>query len=42
MLAVMTFNVGFLLSVIVGVLVGELCFGRFTNGTGWEEGGCHD
>ncbi|KAJ4352241.1 uncharacterized protein N0V89_007588 [Didymosphaeria variabile] len=42
MLAVMTFNLGFLLVVIFGIVVGELVLGRFISGTGWEEGGCHD
>jgi hypothetical protein len=42
MLAVMTFNLGFLLVVILGIVAGELVLGRFISGTGWEEGGCHD
>ncbi|KAF1966703.1 hypothetical protein BU23DRAFT_543953 [Bimuria novae-zelandiae CBS 107.79] len=42
MLAVMTFNLGFLLVVILGIIIGELLLGRFISGTGWEEGGCHD
>ncbi|KAL5396333.1 hypothetical protein PMIN04_005016 [Paraphaeosphaeria minitans] len=42
MLAVMTFNLGFLLVVILGIVVGELILGRYISGTGWEEGGCHD
>ena len=42
MLAVMTFNLGFLLVVILGIVVGELVLGRYISGTGWEEGGCHD
>jgi hypothetical protein len=42
MLAVMTFNVGFLLAVLFGILIGELFLGRFNSGTGWEEGGCHE
>ncbi|KAF2664576.1 hypothetical protein BT63DRAFT_429340 [Microthyrium microscopicum] len=42
MLAVMTFNVGFLGAVLFGIVVGELILGRFISGTGWEEGGCHD
>ncbi|OAF98844.1 uncharacterized protein CC84DRAFT_1181990 [Paraphaeosphaeria sporulosa] len=42
MLAVMTFNLGFLLVVILGIVAGELILGRYISGTGWEEGGCHD
>lgn len=42
MLAVMTFNVGFFIAVIAGIVIGEAFFGRYTNGNGWEEGGCHD
>lgn len=42
MLAVMTFNVGFLLVIILGVVVGELLFGRFVGGAMWEEGSCHE
>lgn len=30
MLAVMTLNVGYFLSVLAGLFVGELCVGRFT------------
>jgi hypothetical protein len=46
MLAVMTFNVGFLFAVLGGVLVGEALLGRFSNvgggGTTWDEGACHE
>jgi hypothetical protein len=42
MLAVMTFNVGVFLTVLCGVMVGELFLGRFSQGTsGWQEGTCH-
>ncbi|KAF2010248.1 hypothetical protein BU24DRAFT_428252 [Aaosphaeria arxii CBS 175.79] len=43
MLAVMTYNVGFLFAVTGSVLMGELLFGRYTQGPkGWQEGGCHE
>jgi hypothetical protein len=44
MLAVMTFNVGFLFAVLGGVLVGEMLFGRYSvvGGAEWGEGGCHE
>ncbi|KAF2754402.1 hypothetical protein EJ05DRAFT_503938 [Pseudovirgaria hyperparasitica] len=44
MLAVMTFNVGFLFAVLGGVLFGELILGRYTTGvsSGWQEGACHE
>ncbi|KAF2179500.1 hypothetical protein K469DRAFT_595946 [Zopfia rhizophila CBS 207.26] len=43
MLAIMTYNVGFLFAVTGSVLCGELVFGRFTqSGAGWQEGGCHE
>lgn len=43
MLAVMTYNVGFLFAVTGSVLLGELVFGRYTqSGSGWQEGGCHE
>ncbi|QQK44558.1 Protein RER1 [Penicillium digitatum] len=42
MLSVMTFNVGVFVAVILGILVGELLLGRFSQGTpGWQEGTCH-
>lgn len=38
----MTFNVGVFVVVGFGVLVGELLFERFSQGTsGWQEGTCH-
>jgi hypothetical protein len=44
MLAVMTFNVGFLFAVLGGVLIGEMLFGRYSSagGADWNDGGCHD
>ena len=43
MLAVMTYNVGFLFAVTGSVLLGELIFGRYTQGSrGWQEGECHE
>jgi hypothetical protein len=42
MLAVMTFNVGFFIAIISGIVIGEIFLGRYTAGIGWEEGGCHD
>lgn len=31
MLAVMTYNVGYFLSVLAGAFIGEIAFGRFYN-----------
>ncbi|KFZ01588.1 hypothetical protein V500_00684 [Pseudogymnoascus sp. VKM F-4518 (FW-2643)] len=43
MLAVMTLNLGIFFTVLGGILVGELIFGRYTQGYGgWQEGACHD
>ncbi|KAF2709013.1 hypothetical protein K504DRAFT_468230 [Pleomassaria siparia CBS 279.74] len=44
MLAVMTYNVGFLFAVTGSVLLGEFVFGRYMQGgnKGWQEGGCHE
>ncbi|KAL7773317.1 hypothetical protein CFE70_003281 [Pyrenophora teres f. teres 0-1] len=42
MLAVMTYNIGFLFSVTGSVLLGELLFGRYTRGSAdLAEDGCH-
>jgi hypothetical protein len=42
MLAVMTYNVGFLIAVMGSVLVGELMFGRYTDGSPrLAEAACH-
>lgn len=42
MLAVMTYNIGFLFAVTGSVLLGELVFGRYTRGsTSLAEDGCH-
>ncbi|OAG25316.1 hypothetical protein CC77DRAFT_1057098 [Alternaria alternata] len=43
MLAVMTYNIGFLFAVTASVLFGELLFGRYTRGgfTNMVEDGCH-
>ncbi|EDU48974.1 Ctr copper transporter family protein [Pyrenophora tritici-repentis] len=42
MLAVMTYNIGFLFSVTGSVLLGELLFGRYTRGSATlAEDGCH-
>lgn len=39
----MTFNVGVFVAVIGGILVGELAFGRYTQGGSTkQEDGCHD
>ena len=43
MLAVMTLNLGIFLSILGGILLGELIFGRYTQGSGgWQVGACHD
>lgn len=42
MLAVMTYNIGFLFAVTGSVLLGELVFGRYTRGSAsLAEDGCH-
>jgi hypothetical protein len=43
MLAVMTFNVGFLFAILFGVMIGEFFLGRYSMGAkSWSEGGCHE
>ncbi|KAJ5081702.1 hypothetical protein NUU61_009966 [Penicillium alfredii] len=43
MLAVMSFNVGVLIAVLLGILCGELALGRFSGGlSAWQESVCHD
>ncbi|KIM98427.1 hypothetical protein OIDMADRAFT_20079 [Oidiodendron maius Zn] len=43
MLAVMTLNLGIFFTVLGGILVGELIFGRYMQGSGgWQEGACHE
>ncbi|KAH7039427.1 Ctr copper transporter [Macrophomina phaseolina] len=43
MLAVMTFNVGVFFAVLGGILIGELVFGRYSQGGPTrQEDGCHD
>jgi hypothetical protein len=42
MLAVMTYNIGFLFAVTGSVLLGEMIFGRYTQGSpNLAEDGCH-
>jgi hypothetical protein len=42
MLAVMSYNVGFLFAVTGSVLLGEMVFGRYTRGSAnLAEDGCH-
>jgi hypothetical protein len=42
MLAVMSYNVGFLFAVTSSVLLGEMVFGRYTRGSAsLAEDGCH-
>ena len=42
MLAVMTFNIGFLFAVTGSVLLGDLVFGRYMRGSvALAEDGCH-
>ncbi|EPS31138.1 putative copper transporter crmD [Penicillium oxalicum] len=45
MLAVMTYNVGILCAVIMGIVIGEVFLGRFsipTPSSRWQDRACHD
>ncbi|KAL4905485.1 Ctr copper transporter [Aspergillus multicolor] len=43
MLAVMTFNTGIFCTVLLGIVIGELVLGRYTqSSSAWQDGACHD